>query len=155
MAFNGADMSTKLKLLGVDVGSIGDAHAKTEGCKSYRLLDEVNGIYKKLVLNEEGTQLLGAVLVGDNSDYDTLLQYVLNGIKISGNPLALIAPAGSGKTVLGPAALPATATICSCHNVSKQDVCDSINSGCCTVVDVKTATKASTGCGGAQKRGGA
>lgn len=146
--FNGADMSTKLKLLGVDVGSIGDAHARTPGSKAYRIVDEHNGIYKKVVVNEDITKVIGAVLVGDNSDYDTLLQYALNGIEVSGNPLSLIMPAGENKPVLGAAALPMTATICSCLNVSKQMICDSIASGCCSVADVKTATKASTGCGG-------
>ncbi len=148
LVFNGADMSTKLKLLGVDVGSIGDSHARTPGSKSYRIVDEHSGIYKKVVVNADASLVLGAVLIGDNSDYDTLLQYALNGIKISGNPLSLIAPAGEGKTVLGPAALPMTATICSCLNVSKQNICDSIAAGCCTLADVKADTKASSGCGG-------
>lgn len=148
LCFNGADMSTKLKLLGVDVGSIGDAHARTPGSKSYRIVDEHTGIYKKVVVNEDASKVLGAVLVGDNGDYDTLLQYMLNGIAISGSPLALIAPAGENKPTLGAAALPMTATICSCLNVSKQMICDSIAAGCCSVADVKADTKASTGCGG-------
>lgn len=148
LCFNGADMSTKLKLLGVDVGSIGDAHARTAGSKSYRIVDEHAGIYKKVVVNAGATQVLGAVLVGDNSDYDTLLQYMLNGIAISGSPLALIAPAGENKPVLGAAALPMTATICSCLNVSKQMIYDSITAGSCSLADVKADTKASTGCGG-------
>jgi nitrite reductase (NADH) large subunit len=148
LCFNGADMSTKLKLLGVDVGSIGDAHARTPGSKSFRIVDEHSGIYKKVVVNADASNVLGAVLIGDNSDYDTLLQYMLNGIAIPGNPLALIAPSGEGKPLLGPAALPMSATICSCLNVSKQNICDSIASGCCSLGDVKSATKASTGCGG-------
>ncbi len=148
LCFNGADMSTKLKLLGVDVGSIGDSHARTPGSKSYRIVDEHAGVYKKVVTDADAKHVLGAVLIGDNSDYDTLLQYTLNGIEIAGNPLALIMPTGDNKPVLGPAALPMTATICSCLNVSKQNICDSIAAGCCSVADVKAATKASTGCGG-------
>ncbi len=148
LCFNGADMSTKLKLLGVDVGSIGDAHARTAGSKSYRIVDEHAGVYKKVVVNADATKVLGGVLIGDNSDYDTLLQYMLNEIAISGNPLALIAPSGEGKPVLGAAALPMTATICSCLNVSKQMICDSIAAGCCSLADVKADTKASSGCGG-------
>ena len=62
--FIGADMSTKLKLMGVDVGSIGDAHASTAGAQELLLLDRVNGIYKKLVTDGEGNRLLGAILVG-------------------------------------------------------------------------------------------
>jgi len=38
--FSGADMSTKLKLLGVEVGSIGDSHGKTDGAQRYSYCDE-------------------------------------------------------------------------------------------------------------------
>ncbi|MGU3847407.1 hypothetical protein ACVZHT_38365, partial [Vibrio diabolicus] len=69
---------TKLKLLGVDVASIGDAQMQTEGAQEMVLQDAVAGIYKKLVVDASGTQLLGAILVGDNSDYDALLQCYLN-----------------------------------------------------------------------------
>jgi len=148
LCFNGADMSTKLKLLGVDVGSVGDALGRTPGCKTFRIVDEHSGLYKKVVTDAAAKRVLGAILVGDHSDYDTLLQYTLNGIEISGNPLALIAPSNGEKPVLGAASLPMTATICSCLNVSKQGICDSIAAGCCTVAEVKAATKASTGCGG-------
>ena len=78
LRFFGADMSTKLKLLGVEVGSIGDAHGKTDGALSYVYTDPKLGNYKKLVVSANGKKLLGAVLVGDTSNYDTLLQYVLN-----------------------------------------------------------------------------
>ena len=76
--FLGADMSTKLKLMGVDVASIGDAHAHTPGAKSYVYNDEVNEIYKKIVVSESGKILLGAILVGEAEAYGTLLQYALN-----------------------------------------------------------------------------
>ncbi len=69
--FFGADMSTKLKLLGVDVGSIGDAHGALTGARSYRFIDEATGSYRRLVGSADGKQVLGGVLVGDNSYYDT------------------------------------------------------------------------------------
>ena len=74
-SFTGADMSTKLKLMGVDVASIGDAHAKTQGAKVYSYQNGDNQIYKRLVVSQDKKQLLGAVLVGDASGYSTLLQY--------------------------------------------------------------------------------
>ncbi len=117
--FTGADMSTKLKLLGVDVGSIGDAHGATPGARSYRFIDEANASYRRLVVSADGKRALGAVLVGDNSYYDTLLQYVSNGIDLPADPAGLILPLGEGAPALGVDALPATASICSCHNVSK------------------------------------
>lgn len=148
LVFQGADMSTKLKLLGVDVGSIGDSHAKTEGALCYRVIDESAGIYKKLVVSADGKYLLGAVLVGDNGIYDTLLQYALNKIELPKQPLALIAPSGGEVATLGPDALPDTATICSCHNVSKSAICCKIDEGFTALADIKCETKASTGCGG-------
>jgi nitrite reductase (NADH) large subunit len=146
--FNGADMSTKLKLMGVEVGSIGDAHERTAGALSYTYLNQPEGVYKKLVVDGEKTKVLGAVLVGDTSDYDTLLQYALNDIALPESPESLILPTSGSAPALGADALPDSASICSCLNVTKGDIVSAIDSGCCSVGDVKGATKASTGCGG-------
>lgn len=146
--FTGADMSTKLKLLGVDVGSIGDAHGATPGALSYRFIDEAGASYRRLVISADGKRVLGAVLVGDNSSYDTLLQYVQNGIAPPADPATLILPAGQAAPALGVDALPATATICSCHNVSKGAICAAIDAGCTDLAGVKACTKAASGCGG-------
>ncbi|ATH77983.1 nitrite reductase (NAD(P)H) [Vreelandella venusta] len=148
--FGGADMSTKLKLLGVDVGSIGDAHGtQNPGARMFRYLDPLTQVYRKLVVSSDGKKLLGAMLVGDNSVYDTLLQYYANGIPLPKEPAALILPQQSGAApVLGPDALPETAMICSCHNVTKGRICSAIDEGSSDLASVKGATKASTGCGG-------
>lgn len=148
--FTGADMSTKLKLLGVDVASIGDAHGRTPGSRSYTFVDEVAEVYKKLVVSEDGKLLLGAILVGEAEEYGTLLQYMLNGIHLPEFPDTLILPnrGDDHQTGLGVAALPETAQICSCHDVSKGDVRAALDGGCCTIGDVKGETKAATGCGG-------
>ncbi|HDY83682.1 MAG TPA: nitrite reductase large subunit, partial [Halieaceae bacterium] len=146
--FQGADMSTKLKLLGMDVGSIGDAHGRTEDSLSFVFSDEREEYYKRIVTTADGKTLLGAVLVGDCADYDTLLQYYLNGIELPADPQGLIVPSTGEQPLLGMGALPATAMICSCHNVTKGDVLCAIDGGCCSVGDVKGETKASTGCGG-------
>jgi len=146
--FAGADMSTKLKLMGVEVGSIGDAHAKTPGALVYTYHSQPDGIYKKLVVDPSKTHVIGAVLVGDTSDYDTLLQYALNEIAVPEAPESLILPSAGEAPTLGADALGDAATICSCYNVSKGDIIDAIDGGCCSVGDVKGATSASTGCGG-------
>jgi nitrite reductase (NADH) large subunit len=146
--FTGADMSTKLKLMGMDVGSIGDAHARTEGCKSYVYSNQPDQIYKKIVVSADGKELLGAVLVGDTSEYDSLLQYALNGIELPENPDGLILPSSGEKPTLGVDALPDTATICSCLNVTKGDIIAAIDCGAVDVGEVKSSTKAGSGCGG-------
>jgi nitrite reductase (NADH) large subunit len=148
IAFQGADMSTKLKLLGVDVGSIGDVQGATSGAVNFEYANEKNQTYKRIIVSSDGKQLLGAVLVGDCSDYDTLLQYYLNGIELPENPEVLILPSISGAPTLGVPALPSTAIICSCHNVAKSSIIEAMNAGAMSLSAVKTATAASTGCGG-------
>jgi len=149
-AFRGADMSTKLKLLGVDVASIGDAHAATPGAKAYSFNDERRQVYKKLVVDADGKRLLGAVLVGDAADYGTWLQMMLNDMALPEFPEELLVPRSSSSegTSLGRAELPDTAQICQCNNVTKGTICSAINAGCTTVGALKTKTKAATTCGG-------
>ncbi|WP_086873655.1 nitrite reductase large subunit NirB [Kosakonia pseudosacchari] len=148
--FTGADMSTKLKLLGVEVASIGDAHGKTAGSQSYQWTDGPREIYKKIVVSADGKRLLGAVLIGDSADYSLLLQMMLNDMPLPAQPQMLILPALSGDAPkgLGVAALAASAQICSCHNVSKGDIAAAVAGGCSELGALKSCTKAGTGCGG-------
>ncbi|EAQ66841.1 nitrite reductase [NAD(P)H], large subunit [Marinomonas sp. MED121] len=149
LEFKGADMSTKLKLLGCDVGSIGDAHGQAPGSKTIVFQDGMQGCYRKMVVNQDATKLLGAVLVGDNASYDTLLQYYLNDIDLPSQAESLILPVSDGASpALGVDALPSTASICSCLNVTKADISQAVAKGALSLADVKAVTKASTGCGG-------
>lgn len=145
--FPEADLSTKLKLLGVDVASFGDAMGRTPNCLEVVVNDAVNQTYAKLVLSDDAKTLLGGILVGDASSYGVLRPMV--GEELPGDPLALIAPAGSdsGGTQLGVGALPPAAQICSCNNVTKGDLCDAIAGGCTDVPGLKSCTKAGTSCG--------
>ncbi|OUR87646.1 nitrite reductase large subunit [Cycloclasticus sp. 44_32_T64] len=149
-SFTGADMSTKLKLMGVDVASIGDAHAVTEKAKVYTYVNGADDVYKKIVVSEDNTRLLGAVLIGDTVDYGNLLQLKLNDIPLPEYPDALILPQrdGSGATGLGVEALPDAAQICSCFDVSKGALCQAVSDGATTMGALKECTNATTGCGG-------
>ena len=150
-SFAGADMSTKLKLLGVDVASVGDAHAATPGARTYSFVDGRKDLYKKLVVSEDGSRLLGAVLVGDTDAYGTCLQTMLNGLPLPEYPEELILPQRSGNQAApgsGLAALSADAQICSCNNVSKGAICAAVATGCTTIGALKKSTKAATSCGG-------
>lgn len=117
--FTGADMSTKLKLMGVDVASFGDAFATTAGALELVLADAVAGVYKKLVVSEDGRRLLGGILVGDASAYGVLRPMVSSGIELPENPEELILPASRGG---GDVSLPDDAQVCSCNDVSKADI---------------------------------
>jgi nitrite reductase (NADH) large subunit len=147
--FQGADLSTKLKLLGVDVASIGDAHAATPGAQCYSFVDERRQVYKKLVVDRAGRRLLGGVLVGDADCFGEWLQAMLNDLPLPERPeeLMLPAPLGAGGASHLAALVP-TAQICSCNDVSQAAISAAIDAGCTTLGAIKSKTKASTTCGG-------
>ncbi|TFV57063.1 nitrite reductase large subunit [Mycobacterium sp. PS03-16] len=144
--FGEADMSTKLKLLGVDVASFGDAKGHTQGSLDVVVNDPVKQTYAKLVLSDDAKTLLGGILVGDASAYGVLRPMVAS--ELPGDPLSLIAPAQDGAAPgLGVGALPDIAQICSCNNVTKGDLKDAICGGCTDVAGLKKCTLAGTSCG--------
>ncbi|GAA1913238.1 nitrite reductase large subunit NirB [Nocardioides marmoribigeumensis] len=140
--FPGADTSTKLKLLGVDVASFGDAFATTPGALEVVYADPVAGAYKKLVLSDDARTLLGGVLVGDASAYTTLRPLV--GTALEGDPNAWLL--GNGPERQGD--LPDEASVCSCNNVSAGAVRSAVSEqGACDLAAVKACTRAGTSCG--------
>ena len=148
--FGGADMSTKLKLMGVDVASIGDPHARAEGSRSFQFSDERRKVYKKIVVSDCGKYLLGGVMIGDASEYGTLLQMMLNRIELPEAPEFLILPQsdGAARPGIGVDALPDAAQICSCNDVSKGAICEAVAGGATSIGALKKCCGAGTSCGG-------
>jgi nitrite reductase (NADH) large subunit len=143
--FTGADMSTKLKLMGVDVASFGDALATSERSIVYE--DLVKGVYKKLVLSDDGARLIGGCLVGDSNEYAQLHHLVKSASALPPAPEALILGARGGAEFK--TELPDEAQVCSCNNVCKGDITRAVREqGLLTLGDVKKCTNAGTGCGG-------
>ena len=142
--FEGADLSTKLKLLGVDVASFGDAFAATNGSLEVVYADPTAGVYKKLVMSDDAQTLLGGMLVGDASAYTNLRPMV--GRALGSDPTAWLLPEGmeppSGSS------LPDDANVCSCNNVTAGTIRGAVTDHQCTdIAAVKTCTKAGTSCG--------
>ncbi|MBO3733464.1 nitrite reductase large subunit NirB [Glycomyces niveus] len=134
--FPGADMSTKLKLLGVDVAQFG----AMDGPLSTTYLDPANGTYAKLILSDDAQTLLGGMLVGDAETYPLLRASV--GGKVPGKLADLL----GGGEIEG--ALPDGAQVCSCNAVTKGDIMNAIHAdGCADVGALKACTKAGTSCG--------
>jgi nitrite reductase (NADH) large subunit len=133
--FGGADTSTKLKLLGIDVASFGD----TSGPLDVVYADPAHGIYAKLVLTDDAQTLLGGILVGDASSYGVLKAAV--GRPVPGK-LADFLSAGAPDV-----ALPGDAQVCSCNAVTKDQITAAIGGGCADVGCLKACTRAGTACG--------
>ncbi|MFI9361986.1 nitrite reductase large subunit NirB [Kitasatospora sp. NPDC053057] len=148
--FTGADMSTKLKLLGVDVASFGDPHGSAEGALDVLYSDSRSGVYRKLVIGADGA-LLGGVLVGDTEGYGALRPLAVAGKPLTVAPEQLVLPAGFASA--GPVALPDEAVLCSCHNVTQGAVRAAVREqGADSVAAVKKCTRAGTGCGSCLKQ---
>ena len=149
--FTGYDMSTKLKLIGVDVASFGDPFISDGGIRSVVINDTNKGIYKRINITEDGKQLLGGILIGDAEQYNMLLQTCKNKIVLPPNPEdVILGPrGGESNSGAGVTSLSDEALICSCESVSKGAICNVVNeNGCETVEAIKKCTKAGTGCGG-------
>ena len=151
-SFTGFDMSTKLKLIGVDVASFGDPFRNGADTRTVVVDDTMKGIYKRINISSDGKQLLGGILIGDAEQYNLLLQTCKNKIVLPPNPEDLILGTrgnASGDSGSGLMSLPDDALICSCESVSKKDICAAVSDKDCGTVDaVKKCTKAGTGCGG-------
>jgi nitrite reductase (NADH) large subunit len=144
--FTGADLSTKLKLLGVDVASFGDALASD--ARTVEFIDTVAGTYKKLLIHREEPLLLGGILVGDAEEYRRLLGVCNGRAAFEGSPEELLFGGRGGGAELGAGAVSETAQICSCNNVSKGAICAAVRDGATTVPKLKSCTRAGSGCGG-------
>lgn len=149
--FSAFDMSTKLKLIGVDVASFGDPFTPDNECRAIVFEDHVKGVYKRINVSNDGQYLLGGILIGDASAYNMLLQTAKNKIKLPANPedVLLGTRGGSGTEagggILG---LPGDAVICSCEGVTKEAICKAVEDGHENFNAVKKCTKAATCCGG-------
>ncbi|HND83964.1 MAG TPA: nitrite reductase large subunit NirB, partial [Chitinophagales bacterium] len=147
-AFIGFDMSTKLKLIGVDVASFGDPFIDGNDAKCIVYNDTLSGTYKRINISNDGKYLLGGSLVGDTEEYNKLLQIFKNKMEVKGNPLHLIVKSDNSNANEG-FELPDDALICSCEGVTKKDISDAVEiQGCENFDAVKKCTKAGTGCGG-------
>ncbi|MFG1971927.1 nitrite reductase large subunit NirB [Nonomuraea fuscirosea] len=136
-AFEGADLSTKLKLLGVEVAQFG----AMEGALDVTYMDPVGGVYKKLFISDDARTLLGGICVGDASPYTSLRPFV--GKELPAAPSDLLF-SGAGASL----DLPDEAQVCSCNNVCAGDIRSAIaDKGVTDVPGIKACTRAGTTCG--------
>ena len=149
-AFTGYDMSSKLKLIGVDVASFGDPFIAEPHSRAIVFEDAHSGVYKRINVSPDGKYLLGGVLIGDAEAYNMLLQTVNNKIVLPPHPEDLILGARGGEeSGAGVLSLPDEALVCSCEAITKGAICAAVTEQNVTTVDgMKKYNKAGTGCGG-------
>src|SRR4051794_3133474 len=135
-AYAGSVPSAKLKVMGIDLVSVGAAEGPRE------VVCAGDGTYRKLVVDGQG-RAAGAVLLGDVRGHELLLEAVRGGEAV-GDPLALLARAGEATA----ADLPDTAQVCNCNGVCKGEIVSAIREGGLgSTREVIAATRAGSGCG--------
>ena len=147
--FKAPTVSTKLKVTGVELFSVGD-FAVGDGREEIVFRDPGRGIYKRLILRDN--LIIGIVMYGDTLDANWFFDKLKSGEDISGIRETLIfGPAYQGGEAMDPlavvAAMPDSSEICGCNGVCKSTIVNAINNGATDLGAIKAVTKASASCG--------
>jgi nitrite reductase (NADH) large subunit len=151
-AYAGSKLATTLKVMGVDLVSMGDVQGGADA-EVISHLDPSAGVYKKLVLRDN--RLAGAILLGAPDDGGRLQRMFRSGEPLDASALDLLTGGNARDELLQDASadlrgLPDATQICNCHAVPKKDIVTAIAAGKCTVAAIGACTKAGTGCGTCQ-----
>ena len=144
-SFRGLKLSTKLKIMGVDLAVMGDKDPQTDADELVHYSEPTRGVYKKLIIRDG--RLAGAILLGRRPDFPNVLQTFDRGDLLPGNRASLLFPGTCGLHQIDVADLPETAQICNCNGVTKGRIVQACQEGNDTVAAVCAATRAGTGCG--------
>lgn len=147
-AYAGSRLATTLKVMGVDLVSMGDVHVNAGEAEVISHLDASRGVYKKLVLRER--RLVGAILLGTADHGGKLMRLFKEGTPLETSPLDLFADNAAPETAADLMALADDAQICNCNTVNKGTIVAAIRAGKCTVGAIGECTRAGAGCGSCQ-----
>jgi nitrite reductase (NADH) large subunit len=142
--FAGGDPPVRLKLLGTEVASFGEPVCDDVATRTIVYEDQVRERYQKLVVSADGSRLIGGILVGDTSDHARLVQLARSPQLAGSTDLPVLGrPADSPQRELSD-----DATVCACNDVGAGTIRARVRDGVATIAELKTCTKAGTGCGG-------
>ncbi|MGE0681702.1 MAG: nitrite reductase large subunit NirB [Candidatus Binatia bacterium] len=142
----GSKLATKLKVMGVQLASMGATQATRPEDEIVVYREPSRGVYKKMVIRDN--KLAGAILLGETDTAGVLTQMFTLETVLSERRADLLFSTSSGAPVLSVFDLPDHAQICNCNGVSKGCIKEAIQIGKCkSVTQVGVHTKAGTGCG--------
>ena len=143
--YTGSRVSTKLKVMGVDLAVMGDQDPTDASDEVVTYSEPTRGIYKKLIVRNG--RLSGAILLGDASAAPMLLQAFDRASELPSNRAELLFQLSAAESASGVADLPESAQICNCNGVSKGALVAAVANGSCTLKSLCEATRAGLGCG--------
>ncbi len=143
--YRGSVVSTKLKVMGVDLAVMGDREPRDDDDEVVTYAEPKRGVYKKLIVR--GGRLAGAILLGDGAVAPTLLEAFDRAAELPDLRADLLFPGAGVERHRDVADLPDDARICNCNGVSKGRIVEAARGGALTLGAVAGATRAGTGCG--------
>ena len=143
-AYLGSKLGTKLKVMGVELASMGETRPASPADEVVVYREPKRGVYKKLIIRDG--RLAGAILLGDAGMAPTLLRYFMSEKKVPDRYADLLFEASESKSLLDVVDMPDALQICNCNGVTKKAIVDAVRGGCGTVAKVGACTRAGTGC---------
>jgi nitrite reductase (NADH) large subunit len=147
--YAGSRISTKLKVMGVDLTVMGARESVTEEDQEVEYVDKKRGVYKKLVVREG--KLAGAILLGEAASATRFLHAFDRGAALPDDPARFLFPSADTAGPQGVLEMPEEAQVCNCNGVSKGQILASVRGGKRTLKALCEATRAGTGCGSCKK----
>jgi len=145
-AYLGSKLGTKLKVMGVELASMGETKPASPADEVIVYREPARGLYKKLIVRDD--RIAGAILLGEVEAAGTLMQMFRSNMKVPARRADLLFGSPTGVSLLQASDLPDNAQICNCNGVSKQQIVEAIQTGGChSVSKVGGRTKAGMGCG--------
>ena len=142
--YAGSRVSTKLKVMGVDLAVMGDKEPSA-GDEVVQYSEPSRGVYKKMVVRNG--QLAGAIVLGDPDGAPALQQAFDSALALPDNRAELLFPTMRAEGLPSAATLPDHSQICNCNGVTKARLTTAIADGCRSLRSLCDATRAGTGCG--------
>ena len=144
-AYQGSKLATKLKVMGVELASMGITEPKDEHDEVIQFAEPRRGTYKKLIVRDG--RLVGGILMGEISKAAYLMQAFDRDSPLPEERLALLFDLGAASPAPSPIEMPDDARICNCNGVSKGAIGAAVAAGNREAGAVMTATRAGLGCG--------
>ena len=148
-AYHGSRLATKLKVMGVELASMGITEPQHPHDEVIRFSETRSGTYKKLIVRDG--RLLGGILMGDISKAAFLMQAFDRDSPLPEERLSLLFDLGAPPQKVTLDEMPADAQVCNCNGVTKEAIGNCVQAGKRTTKAVMDATRAGMGCGSCKK----
>ncbi len=136
--YQGSTLMNIIKIHGFDLCSIGLPECPDSSYEEIVFIDKAKRYYKKCIIHQD--KLVGAILIGDKSEFLEFKELISNKIELSDKRMQLLRSGKTAEPVLGK-------LVCSCNNVGADNIKNKIKDGCNEFSTLCLATGAGMGCG--------